>query len=463
MSTDFSDSSMYIPVKRNKTNNEYAFSKLRLIPLNEYIYNVYLGNGSFEPESFLKIFVDWLTELEKHILWTRILFLWKEKKETYEDVSNLYNVSWERVRQITESILVRIDEIAFWFSNTKLWSNLIIQLIENKEDAFVIDNSKNESYINGNFITYFYVKVLSKLYYYFYLTTWKDFCSKALMLDNKKYKDKVFSNIIKKISVIYSKKRPEEKIYSLSDLCAKNFTKDDLRKYEYPIFIYLKEVYNIEINWENFVMEKNQKKLKYFVCKELNLMDKPIHYKKLYKLLKEKYPEYLRTESKVMHGLYEYWRNVGNWLYVKQSHEMKWSTIEELAEDYLENEWKPVKMEKLIKYIKKNKIVKNDSIKAMLLKFNADKFVNLWCGNIGLRKRNLSPEVEKPLKDIIYDLFIEKNLDKVTAREVYSMVKDNTDFSYTCVTLKVLLEEWKLKREKVWNLYYYSINNSFIW
>ena len=75
----------------------------------------------------------------------------------------------------------------------------------------------------------------------------------------------------------------------------------------------------------------------------------------------------------------------------------------------------------------------------------------------------MSPEVEKPLKDIIYDLFIEKNLDKVTAREVYSMVKDNTDFSYTCVTLKVLLEEWKLKREKVWNLYYYSINNSFIW
>ena len=139
---------------------------------------------------------------------------------------------------------------------------------------------------------------------------------------------------------------------------------------------YILEKYGLSCENGVVLLPINKKKITFLVIRELELVGDSIHFSDLHQRLVLKYPEYDWKEQTVLATLIEddYAINIWRWLYVyktkKNSH--LWWTICDIAERFLQGrEWKDASFEEVVKYIKKHKKVKSESISTMM--FGLDK------------------------------------------------------------------------------------------
>ena len=455
---DFTDKSLFIPVKKNKSDGLYASTKQRIVVLDEYLYKVYQWKTTFSTYDFFWIFFNTLDDDEKIIVKNRLMLLKDEQKYTLAEISKNTWLTWERIRQKEKNIIEKLNEAIWWLSETIIGEKIIWDILFTKWDTFIIDYSEfQNNSLNWKFLCYFNSKIISKDYESYCLDSESDFWEKSLILNKKVFKTEYIESILKNILKIYEKKRPENEIIPLEKIIPNKIISEiNIEEYEYPISLYLYHKYNIIKVWSGFVFRKNKKELKYFVKKELYQLEKPIHFTELYKILVEKYPEYKWNLWKVQHWLFKYWTNVWNWLYIKKTSSMKWWTIKDLAEEYLEDLWEPISFHELVEYIHKHKIVKKESIDAILFSQYNEIFMKYWNWDIWLVKRWI-PKLEAPkfLADCILD-FLNNNKwkyyscnDLLNTWELWDKIELIRNSAY------YLKRKWKIKITKKWSTTYF--------
>ena len=268
------------------------------------------------------------------------------------------------------------------------------------------------------------------------------------------------------IDKLYLKKRPEDKIFSVEKFFKQweKYTgyRDNQSKFEYCVLQYLYYVYNITPVNQTLVFPKNKRDLKFLVSKELELLDEPIHFNTMYEMVVEKYPEYKWNPQKVHKSLTMYGKNVGPWLYVKQSHYMKWWTIWDIAEAYLKKIWGRIRYSTLVDYVIHNKKVKKISIDALL--FDQDKkkrFVKLEWWIIWLTEDNHNDVVTSwnvyTLDEEIYDLLKKNSFKEFTSENVLKEVGWDITYQRVNFALKKLVDKEKISHTMRGTTNYYQV------
>lgn len=459
---DFSESSLYIPIKKNKHNCAYSSHKKWILPIDEYLYKIYQWEKIFDKVDFLKIFIGCLSDDEVLIAKNRFLLLWKEKKLTFEELAIMTWTTGERVRQKEDIVLDKLNYVVNWLSWTQIWKWIVNEIALWVWDFSVVDYSKFENdFINWKLLSYFDSSIINDKYCKCILDSNEKFWNKVLVFNKFKYVENVVKKIFGNISKIYDKKRPEDLIIPLKSLVPSRLPLTiDIFQYEPIITLYLYHKFDIyKTDWW-YLFKKNKKQLKYFVEKELNNLSEPIHYLELLKILREKYPEYEWTNNKVMHWLFEYWKNVWEWLYVKKNHSMEWWTVRFLAEKYLNDIWKPVTYETLKEYILKNKVISENSIKSLLFLRNENIFMKFNNWNIWLKKWGL-PKWEKPLyaEDLILNFFKSHKWKLFSSQDIIDLKVIDISDNYVYQIISKLFNDWLLKKIDYWRFwkYYYGV------
>lgn len=398
---DYSDNNLYIPVKTNKTNWSYNERHKWKKVFNDYLLGIYEWNNKFSLEEFIRIFLSNASAVEIQILQNRLLFLDHCDMLPLWRIAEIGKITHERVRQIEDNLLERIHEIFSWFSNTKIGIDFRESILtrNNINDYWILDfTNDKDNYINGRFLAYIHSVIFSYEYSCSFLSKEHEICEMALIYKKNIIDKVILSKMFINIDKLYLKKRPEDKIF-----CVEKFFKqwekytgyrDNQSKYEFCILQYLYYVYNIIPINQTLVFPKNKRDLKFLVSKELEILDEPIHFNTMYEMVLEKYPEYKWNPQKVHKSLTMYGKNVGLWLYVKQSHYMKWWTIWDLAESYLQKIWGKVKYSTLVDYVLHHKKTNPNTIYSMLLEQDRDKrFVRLKWWWIWLSANNFEDTV----------------------------------------------------------------------
>lgn len=466
---DFSNEKFYIPMKINRTNWSYNQRQERKKNLNEYLSSIYKWTSVFSLEFFINKFLETLSNTEISILKNRLLFLENNYIISLSEIAKNHWITHERVRQIEDELLKKIREVFTWFGETEIGKVFKKKLLDDNriKDYWILDFSNNKKdFINWTFLSFINTAIVWLEYEYFFLNKEHKFWEIALIykkiLLEKNILNKFFSNIDK----IYKEKRPEEKSY-IKDVFISKITKPYLKlylsnpAYEYCILKYLWNIYNIfQINW-TFIFPQNKKDLKFLVKKELEALEEPIHFKKMFETVVEKYPEYKRNFWKVHNALMTYWKNVWNGLYVKSDHNMKWWTIWDIAEEYLKNKWWVIKYSELLEYILENKIVKKWSIESVL--FEQDKqrrFVRIDWKQVWLKEWNPSNIVKSrktyKIDEEIYEFLKDNKITEFTANEIIEKLWKSLSYQRAIFALNKLIEKWKISfiTRGITNYYY---------
>lgn len=394
---DFSNNKFYIPIKRN-LNWQFNHRQIRKMNLNNYLFSVYCNQSDFSLEKFITIFINSLTDVEISILQHRLKFIWNYFSKSLIEISTQYWLTRERIRQLEFRLLKTTKDTFLLLWGTQIWINYWKIFIENNniQDIWILDYTLNwKDYINWTFLSFANSLILWNNYEKIFLNSDNEISSIAMIYKKWLLDKRILKVFFWNVDNIFYEKRPEDVVLKkeqLMSLIVKNNINEYLSNnlYEYWIIKYISYAYNVfQINWY-FTLPKNKKDLKYLVNNELEELSFPIHYKDMFEIVNNKYPEYNRNYWKVHSALMKYGKNVWNWLYVKNSHNMKWWKIRDIAEECLIRNWWPMYYSELLEYILNNKKVKKWSVDALLFDkewskiFEKIEWIMIW-----LKKWNL--------------------------------------------------------------------------
>lgn len=311
-------------------------------------------------------FYSWLSDFDKKIIWLRSdRFNKWWSKVTLEDIWNDCNVTRERVRQLE----VRDSKLYFSF----------LRSISNPLENYLID----KMFLRGDY-TYLYYweieysstfsmqflqKSFSEIFcneYWFY---WSNDFFFFFKLWEGVLKNEV-SLILNKLDKFYYAKKIKDQSLSY-DVILKN-TKSNNFLLKWIIKCYLLNRYWINENNWIFVFPFNKRNYDSLVMDELELLDDPVHFSELYKILCQKYPNF-KFKEQTVHGVL-WWNddaiNVWRWLYihVKKRPYLKWlKTSEDVIVKFLsEKENKRATVSEIVYFVKQYKDVDSWSIEAVL-------------------------------------------------------------------------------------------------
>jgi len=459
----------YIPIEQGnfkiwKTTNILCREQWK-IPLNEYLSSI-RNVQDFHLEDFLETYLNTLTDIEYCIMKNIIWFIWNWEIRKYSDIARQYWVTWERIRQKERELR---DRLQYLVENLKRMKILWELNCNNKNFIHLDFTDKKDNTINGKFLSYVYSNIYSQEYETINISQNRDVSEILILYKSHCFDKKVIYHLFDNIDKLYLEKRPEDISLSRDELIAKIidnktinilFWNQIFKEYEKILIEYLSVIYYIfEFN-NHFVFSANKKDLKFLVNKELEQLDSPIHYKDMYTLVLERYPQYNRNVGKVHSSLRAVGKNVWDGLYIKQSSSMiEWSIVE-LAEIFLERQGIPMSYTDIENFILENKKVKKTSLTAMIYSDKEKRFVKTLDNKIALKKWNLS------------NVTISRNKNNI-CQNVYEYMKNHPLEEYTIENLMNLLwyneyqniyhavyqleKQWKIKYFTRWRVNYYYV------
>jgi hypothetical protein len=413
----------YHKLIKNKTS--YKFIKIRacgkkthieLLKFNEYIINVIENNKESENNglfSDLKSYIfnnDNFKQIEIDVIidYFNAIDRCNKKNKTIREISEKYNLTRERVRQISNEVLPKIRKVV-----SKLKLEFYYSMFDYfKGSSFIIDQQYVEN-INKTEHTKFtmhFINLILRYYnhpdYFFYCINKKIINYEGVFI-NKSIPFN-FDGFCKFLLKYIGKRRNVDIRIEFADLLNRFYKNSYVNLFEIEvntdagrkrliieaIKLFCKIIsskHDIIIFKDDFlIIKRNTKKLKYEYLEEiLNEYKKPMHYTELFEDCKNRkiyfksansvhgtilnHPELFGLKGPGTFGLLEWGGYFGK--------------IGDIAEKYLNEQKKPIIKLELEQFLCSELIISQDSIKAVLFNYeNEDRFVKLRSGKIGLKK-----------------------------------------------------------------------------
>lgn len=382
---------------------------------------------------------------------------------TLREIGEKYDLTNERIRQV-EGMLTSEFEYFIWFHSELLYNYFNNNLLNNRD----VVGYKHEELGLLNHLSYEVLCIIFNTVfwkYWSYICHYNDENQSFFFIKDNWILNKIqIKDLLKIIDKKCSWDRATPKHIKVKDLINNtiwNFENSHPEISEFANQIcekYIETCYWISIEDWAFDLVSTRRNYWSIIMYELWLLNEPIHYKELCQVLCNKYPQFKRKEQTILSRFIENDEvvNVWKWLYIKKSKSMKWWTIKELAEDFLEKKWKPVTYKELISYIQKNKIVKTESIDSMLFTFNKDTFVKYNNWEIWLVKWNLPMwEKEKFLGDKILEFLVNHKWEYFSCEDLLNTWKFWDDIIKIRGSVYHYRRKDKIKILKKWKFSYF--------
>lgn len=417
------------------SSKEIPFKQVDSLNLKDYILNFYNN----------------LSELEKSIVLNREKWFKNSSFKSLRELGENNNMKGERIRQYWVLINSDLDFYLQYYSH--YFENYIENLLELHDGFEIRKFSEIEEF--SQFSYEFIGNILSKIILSNYLFHKNDLSNTFFFLRNQELWEIKNCKLFDTIDKLFNKERKVEKtetLYNITKFCLwKNVDKEVVKKIKPIVKLYLEYTFNLKEDNGKIVLPINKKDYPSLIINELILCDKRIHFSKLYNKLKIKYSQYSWSKSTVHHVLQDCPDavNVWPWLYIHKSKKpnSQWfETIVEIIEKYLKStKVKCATVDDIIKYVKKQKTVSDNSIKFYLM--NNDKFVHIWELIFWLacnREWKLTLKKQITIVDIIED-YLKGTEDKcATTYDIINYVKNERTVSKKSIITYL----WDKKRNK---------------
>ena len=433
------------------SSKEMPFKQIDSLNLKDYILNFYNN----------------LSELEKNVVLNRENWFKNSSFSRLHELWKNNHLSRERIRQYW--VLTNSDLDFYLKYHSQYFERYIENLLKLNDDFEIRKFSEIEEF--SQFSYEFISDILSKIFSSDYLFHKNDLSKCFFFLKRSRIWEIENFNFFDKIDKIFYKERKIDKTETLYNITKiwlwKNIDKKEIKNFEPITKWYLEYWLDLETKENKIIFPINKRDYPSLIINELKLYNKRIHFSKLYNKLKEKYSQY-SWNKKTVHRVLQSDSdavNVWPWLYIHKSKrpDSQWfETIVQIIEKYLEeSKVKCATIDDIVKYVKKQKTVTDNSIKFYLM--NNDKFINLWGWIYWLtscREWKLMPKKSVNWSGSVIEL-IEKYLNEsynkcATTKDIIDNVKKEWSFSDSSIrTYLCSKKRNKNKLIKIWEWMYW--------
>ncbi len=345
------------------------------------------------------------SNVEKSVLKAYLGLVNGVKKETHTSIAPRYDLTRERVRQISILLIKKIEHIV-----EKVYLNECYDMHSYfKEDCFYVDdilvqeiNKNEQTSFNAKFITYVLYYLKNPNYEFIAINThFYNFSG----LFVKKVPPVDLNTCFSLLSKYFETVRKDDLIIEidhLMNLCKRNLDNQTGQTYDIEKLIYRNNFINalhfftkyldnnkshVEINADSIVIKRNKKKWKYQQIEDmLDEFKKPMHHTDLKK-------ECLKRGIKIKSiiGNFQCHTEIfglkGAGIYGLRKWGGYFGTIGDVSEQILNERNEPINLKELENILCRELCISQKSVKEVLFYYKPeDRFVKLKNGSVGLRK-----------------------------------------------------------------------------
>ncbi len=309
----------------------------------------------------------------------KILYLEESVPYTMKDLAKESGLTKERIRQIRESLLLKISQYILLFKelNTNLF---VVYKVDLKKDLFIIDDDLTEiirKTENVKFNKYFIGliiglinnrthsilgRITKSLYYkrpatFTYIPEWK-----SVYIAKKELNEKVDINAI--ITDLYSKQIQtiSETYHVQTNDFINRFANEQLETKEFKrieriVKLMANRELDIKITDKVTIKRTKLKPMYEYATEALKDIGEPTHYEEIHKRILEMYPDFDKTEEQVRYSMAtsHYFRTLGRqniWWFKDESTDYKEGTTQDLVIEYLQQYDEPKHIDEIFNYMK---------------------------------------------------------------------------------------------------------------